>query len=88
MTQIDLSRPVGSKKVRHGFGRWRTVFLYKCSHGHEVSVFCNAYRGKTPVPGTGAITCPQCEFKQKYGWDFSDFAEGEQQCSHQDSKTT
>lgn len=64
--KIDLQRPVGQKKVRAGWGKWRTAFIYKCGQGHEVSVLCSAYRGKTPEPGVGAIMCPQCEFKQKY----------------------
>jgi hypothetical protein len=42
------------------------VFIYKCKAGHEVKVFANAFRGKTPVPGVGAIMCPTCEFNAKF----------------------
>jgi len=62
MCVIDLSRPVKSEKVRAGFQpHWRTVFVYKCEHGHTVRVFANSFRGKTPVPGVGGIKCLQCE---------------------------
>lgn len=67
MAQINLSRPTGSHKARSGFGKWRTVFEYRCQSGHKVEMFANAFRGSTPEPGVGAIECPQCEFHRKYG---------------------
>jgi hypothetical protein len=63
---INLGRPVGKRKVRSGWGQWRTIFDYHCPAGHTVSVFCNSFRGKTPVPSVGAIECPQCRFYAKY----------------------
>jgi len=67
MCQVNLGSPVRSEKVRSGFQpHWRTVFIYKCKAGHEVKVFANAFRGKTPVPGVGAIMCPTCEFNAKF----------------------
>lgn len=66
-TTIDLRSPVRSERVRAGFQpHWRTVFIYTCAQGHNVRVFANSFRGQTPVPSVGAITCPQCEFKEKY----------------------
>ena len=63
---IDLCRPVRSERVRGFQPPWRTVFVYKCVAGHEVRVCANSFRGKTAVPGVGAIRCPQCEFHAKY----------------------
>jgi len=63
---INLATPVKSRKVRAGFQpHWRTLFEYKCRNGHTVSVWANSFIGFKPVPGTGAITCPQCEFKAR-----------------------
>ena len=59
--QIKLSTPIRSERVRDFQPPWRTVFVYQCGNGHEVRVRANSYSGKTPVPGTGAIMCPQCE---------------------------
>lgn len=58
---IDLRRPVRSERVRDFQPPWRTVFVYECANGHEVRVRAGAFRGKTPVPGVGAIRCPQCK---------------------------
>lgn len=66
MTIIDLSRPTGQHKVRGFQPPWRTVFEYLCPQGHKVNIYANSFRGRTPVPGVGAITCPQCEFHAKY----------------------
>jgi len=63
---INLGRPVRSERVRGFQPPWRTVFVYKCVAGHEVRVCANSFRGKTAVPGVGAIRCPQCEFHAKY----------------------
>lgn len=56
---IDLARPVSKEKVRYGFQpHWRTVFIYRCPQcGKETRVYASKYRGKTPVPETGAIKC-------------------------------
>jgi len=60
--QLDLSKPTGSKKVRAGFQpHWRTTYQYKCPNcGKDTSVYANSFRGKTPTPGVGAISCPHC----------------------------
>ena len=66
-TIINLSAPVRSERVRAGFQpHWRTLFVYLCAAGHEVKVYANSFRGKTPVPCVGGIHCPQCEFAEKY----------------------
>lgn len=65
MNQINLRCPTGSKKERTGWGEWGTVFLYKCSEGHEVRVRASSFRGTTPEPGVGAISCPQCERSER-----------------------
>lgn len=56
--QIDLSRPVGSERVRDFQPPWRTVYIYKCACGRTVRVRANSFRGSRPEPGTGAILCP------------------------------
>jgi hypothetical protein len=61
MSCIDLSRPIASEKRRSFQPPWYTVFIYKCPVGHRVAVRACAFRGKTPEPGRGAITCPQCD---------------------------
>jgi hypothetical protein len=58
---IDLSKPTRTERVRGFQPPWRTVFVYHCQHGHEVRVRASSFRGKTPVPSTGAITCPVCK---------------------------
>lgn len=58
---INLATPVRSERVRAFQPPWRTVWIYECRNGHTVRVNANSFRGKTPVPSTGAITCPQCE---------------------------
>ena len=66
MTLIQLGTPVRQEKVRGFQPPWRTVFVYECPKGHSVRVNANSFRGRTPVPSVGAITCPQCEFAEKY----------------------
>lgn len=66
MTTINLSTPIRSERVRGFQPPWRTVFVYQCSQGHTVRVYANSFRGRTPVPSVGAITCSQCEFHAKY----------------------
>ena len=68
MTNIDLSSPVGSERERSDIFpfAYRTIFVYECSQGHTVRVGASSFRGQTPVPSVGAITCPQCAFKEKY----------------------
>ncbi len=61
MSMINLATPVKSERVRDFQPPWRTVFIYQCERGHAVRVRANSYRGKNPVPGVGAITCPQCK---------------------------
>ena len=62
MSIINLMTPIGSERVRAGFQpHWRTMFKYRCAQGHVVRVYASAFQGKTPVPGVGGITCPQCE---------------------------
>lgn len=59
---ISLQNPIRREKVRAGFQpHWRTVFVYKCEKcNKETRIFANAFRGKNPVPGIGAVYC-QCE---------------------------
>lgn len=66
-TVIDLRKPRRSEKSTDPELRGRTVFIYQCSHGHEVRVLANSFCGKTPVPSVGGIACPRCEFEEKYG---------------------
>src|SRR5262245_39038649 len=40
-------------------GRW--TWEYQCRNGPTVKVLANAFSGTTPVPGVGAIVCPQCQ---------------------------
>lgn len=61
MNVINLAKPVRSVRERGFQPPWHTVWIYECSEGHEVRVRANAFRGSTPVPGTGGISCPQCE---------------------------
>lgn len=54
---IDLSRPVSGAYEGRGFGR-RFVWHYicaACKGGHNLRA--GSFRGKTPVPGVGAIRC-------------------------------
>jgi hypothetical protein len=56
--QIDLSVPSRSERVRGFQPPWRTVFVYTCrTCKAEHKVRANSFRGKTPVPGVGAIIC-------------------------------
>ena len=65
MSIINLSSPVRSERVRDFQPPWRTVFVYKCKTcGKETRVRANSYRGKTAVPGVGAIACPHCPADQ------------------------
>ena len=60
---IKLNNPKRSERVRAGFQpHWRTMFIYECPQcKKETRVFANAFLGKSPVPGIGAIVCPHCE---------------------------
>lgn len=70
---IDLSHPIRSERVRGFQPPWRTVFIYQCPEcKEEVRVFANSFRGKTPVPSVGGITCPKCEYRKKYGFNKGD----------------
>jgi DNA-directed RNA polymerase subunit RPC12/RpoP len=61
MSIINLSTPIRSERVRDFQPPWRTVFVYKCSKcNKETRVRASSFRGKTPVPSTGAIRCPHC----------------------------
>lgn len=61
MSIINLATPIRSERVRGFQPPYRTVFIYKCSDcGKETRVRANSYRGKTAVPGVGAIACPHC----------------------------
>lgn len=56
---LNLSTPIRSERVRGFQPPWRTVYVYRCSAcRQETRVGANAYRGRTPEPGVGAITCP------------------------------
>jgi hypothetical protein len=55
---INLSAPTGRERVRGFQPPWRTVFKYHCPVCRaEVRVRAGSFRGKTPVPGVGAIVC-------------------------------
>ena len=70
MCQINLSAPTRSVRERGFQPPWHTVYIYVCkAAGHEVRVFANSFRGKHPVPSTGAIKCPQCDFAERYPSD-------------------
>ncbi len=54
---VNLARPRArcyNRELR------RYGFVYVCSQGHTIRVLASAFRGRTPVPGVGGITCPQC----------------------------
>ena len=63
-TQIDLSRPASGGYEGRGFG-CHFVWKYLCNQGHTVRIRNSSFKGKNPVPGVGAIHCPQCEFAEK-----------------------
>lgn len=55
---LNLATPVRSERVRAFQPPWRTVFVYRCHEcGNETRVRANSFRGRTPVPGVGAIRC-------------------------------
>ena len=55
---INLSAPKAREKVRDFQPPWRTVFVYECPVcKREARVRAGSFRGKTPVPGVGAIRC-------------------------------
>jgi hypothetical protein len=58
---IHLGRPIRTERVRGFQPPWRTVYVYKCSKGHTIRFRANRFRGTTPEPGGGAVTCPQCD---------------------------
>ncbi len=56
---LNLNTPSRSERVRGFQPPWRTVWIYHCpSCGNETRVRANSFRGKRPVPGIGAISCP------------------------------
>lgn len=61
MSHIDLSNPIRVERQRGFQPNWYTVYVYRCPKGHEVRMRASSFRGKTPEPSIGAITCPQCE---------------------------
>lgn len=66
-TTINLSTPIRREKVRGFQPPWRTVFVYECPQcKKEVKVGANSFRGKNPVPSTGGIYCPHCEFASNF----------------------
>lgn len=55
---INLSAPLTSERRRGYQPPWYTVYVYQCPKcARKVYVRANSFRGKTPVPGTGAIRC-------------------------------
>ena len=67
MCQINLSTPSSSVRERGFQPPWHTIFIYRCkAANHEVRVRANSFSGSRPVPGVGAIMCPQCQFDAKY----------------------
>jgi hypothetical protein len=55
---ISLGSPTSQYKTRSGWGKWRTVFVYRCPQcGGETRLFASAFRGKTPEPGVGGVLC-------------------------------
>lgn len=57
---VDLSHPIRSERVRGFQPPWRTVYVYRCEHGHTLRVYANAFRGSQPEPSRGAIECTSC----------------------------
>lgn len=57
--RINLRTPLRGSYEGRGFGR-RFVWEYECGNGHIIRVRANAWRGRTPEPGVGAMMCPQC----------------------------
>ena len=57
--KINLQAPSRSERIRAGFQpHWRTVFIYECQNcKRETRIYANAFFGKTPVTGIGAIRC-------------------------------
>ena len=55
---LNLNTPTRSERVRGFQPPWRTVYVYRCPKcGTETRVRANSFRGRTPVPGIGAIRC-------------------------------
>jgi hypothetical protein len=54
---IDLSRPIRSERRRQFQPPYYTVFVYRCTCGHEVTVRASAYSGTRAVPSRGGIVC-------------------------------
>ena len=58
---INLSTPVRSERRRSFQPPWYTVYVYRCSQGHETFVRAHSFRGTRPESGTGGIYCHACE---------------------------
>ena len=61
---INLSKPMSGAYEGRGFGR-KFIWRYRCGNGHTVRVKAGSFRGKIPVPGIGAIYCPQCNIRKE-----------------------
>ena len=59
-TIVNLATPIRSERVRGFQPPWRTVYVYRCTEGHEIKVRANSFVGSKPQPGVGGIVCPQC----------------------------
>lgn len=49
--------PIRNEKVRGFQPPYRTVYIYRCSHGHETRMFASSFIGKRPHPTLGGIRC-------------------------------
>jgi DNA-directed RNA polymerase subunit RPC12/RpoP len=73
MALLNLGSPIRSERRRQFQPPWYTVFIYLCKEcGKETTVRAGSFRGKRAEPSTGAITCPHCEFIEKYGKEKSE----------------
>ena len=55
---IDLETPIGSERRRGFQPPYYTVYVYRCPACHAMRyIRANSFRGKTSVPGRGAIRC-------------------------------
>ena len=59
---LDLRYPIRRERRRGFQPPWYTVYIYRCGAcGRETTVRASAFRGRTPEPGIGAITCLHCD---------------------------
>jgi len=55
---IDLSRPIGSERVRSFQPPWRTVFRYRCPVcGTLRRIYASTFIGTRAVPHMGGVYC-------------------------------